>query len=100
MKDNIDQEYARALNEAREDGEVDEHVDPEEDPENNKKSFDAVISRMNWSKRGLYYLLPDSQKKELAKQSEKKMGRKSIKIQTDNDLLEVSICKKSIIENV
>lgn len=91
MKDNIDQEYARALNEAREDGEVDEHVDPEEDPENNKKSFDAVISRMNWSKRGLYYLLPDSQKKELAKQSEKKMGRKSIKIQTDNDLLETLI---------
>lgn len=91
MKDNIDQEYARALNEAREDGEVDEHVDPEEDPENNKKSFDAVISRMNWSKRGLYYLLPDSQKKQLEQHSDKKMGRRSIKIQTDNDLLETLI---------
>lgn len=91
MKDNIDQEYARALNEAREDGEVDEHVDPEEDPENNKKSFDAVISRMNWSKRGLYYLLPDSQKKQLEQHSDKKMGRKSIKVQTDNDLLETLI---------
>ncbi|EGT41586.1 CBN-TWK-18 protein [Caenorhabditis brenneri] len=91
MKDNIDQEYARALNEAREDGEVDEDVDPEEDPENNKKSFDAVVSRMNWSKRGLYYLLPDSQKKQLEQHSNKKMGRKSIKVQTDNDLLETLI---------
>lgn len=91
MKDNIDQEYARALNEAREDGEVDEHVDPEEDPENNKKSFDAVVSRMNWSKRGLYYLLPDSQKKQLAQHSDRKMGARSIKIQTDNDLLETLI---------
>ncbi|KAF1748612.1 hypothetical protein GCK72_025079 [Caenorhabditis remanei] len=91
MKDNIDQEYARALNEAREEGEVDEDVDPEEDPESNKKSFDAVVSRMNWSKRGLYYLLPDSQKKQLEQHSEKKMGRKSIKIQTDNDLLETLI---------
>ncbi|CAI2356130.1 unnamed protein product [Caenorhabditis sp. 36 PRJEB53466] len=91
MKDNIDQEYARALNEAREEGEVDEHVDPEEDPEHNKKSFDAVVSRMNWSKRGLYYLLPDSQKKQLQQHSEKKLGRKSIKIQTDNDLLETLI---------
>uniref|UniRef100_A0A8R1DHW1 Potassium channel domain-containing protein n=1 Tax=Caenorhabditis japonica TaxID=281687 RepID=A0A8R1DHW1_CAEJA len=91
MKDNIDQEYARALTEAREEGEVDEHVDPEEDPENNKASFDAVVSRMNWSKRGLYYLLPDSQKKQLQQHSEKKMGRKSIKVQTDNDLLETLI---------
>ncbi|CAO4386297.1 unnamed protein product [Caenorhabditis nigoni] len=91
MKDNIDQEYARALNEAREDGEVDEHVDPEEDPENNKKSLDSVVSRMPWSKRGLYYLLPASQKKQLEQQSEKKMGRKSIKVQTDSELLETLI---------
>ncbi|CAI5455102.1 unnamed protein product [Caenorhabditis angaria] len=91
VKDNIDTEYARALDEAKEDGEIEEDVDPEQDPEKNKKSFDAVLSRMDWKKRALYYAMPEKQKKQLQQHSDKAMSRKSVKCQTDNDMLETLI---------
>lgn len=85
MKDNIDQDYARKMN-RDEDDEVLEGEGLEEE----KKGLKDVVGKMSWHKRALYSLLPEKQKKQLEKHSEKKMGRKSVKIQTDNDLLEVS----------
>ncbi|CAB3399636.1 unnamed protein product [Caenorhabditis bovis] len=91
VKSNIDEEYARALVEAKEDGDVPPDEEPEVEGDQKKSTFDAVLSRMDWKKRALFYAMPEKQKKQLQKHSEKKMGRKSIKVQTDNELLDILI---------
>ncbi|CAJ0959133.1 unnamed protein product, partial [Mesorhabditis belari] len=101
MKDNIDEEYTKALAEASEDGEIPqkpvertpiegEEVDGDvekQPPSPDPRSLDVVLSKMPLRSRILYNIMPEKEKKRLAKHSENRMKYMNRACQTDEELL-------------
>ncbi|CAJ0578894.1 unnamed protein product, partial [Mesorhabditis spiculigera] len=108
MQDNIDEEYTKALAEAEDEGEIpptkpvanedleaqgvdDEHREaPPPDP----RSLDVVLAKMPLKSRLLYNIMPEKEKKRLAKHSENRMKFKNAICQTDEAMLRAYALEK------
>jgi uncharacterized protein YajQ (UPF0234 family) len=115
VKSNIDEEYQKALQEAQDEGELQEvdlnesaitvtdkdgnkvpvKIDVEKGKTTKKKvdprSLDAVVKRMPWQKRMMFHVMSDANKKQLNKYATQKQRYVNRGVQTDESSIRTAI---------
>ncbi|VDM64592.1 unnamed protein product [Angiostrongylus costaricensis] len=114
VQDDIDREYAKALVEAANEGDISPDLKKTKTPNANSiktisspaqshevdhRSMDAILSRMPFKQRILYRVMPKSAKKRLANESRLKMSRRNEAVQTDMLLLQACFIARGNFEN-